>query len=103
MQRRKTQRREVRKMTRTKKTAEEILMENGCEGAVYLTDYDYATAIIGKTFDGRIIYDYEKMVEWLIIEGHYNNYDDAAEWVDYNTLRALPYMGEKAPIVIQQV
>lgn len=27
-------------------------------------------------------------------------YAIAADWVNYNTLRALPYMGEDAPIVI---
>lgn len=25
---------------------------------------------------------------------------DAIEWIDYNTIRALPYMGEKAPIIM---
>ena len=26
-------------------------------------------------------------------------YEDAAEFIDYNTIRALPYLGDKAPIV----
>jgi len=30
-------------------------------------------------------------------------YDDAEEWVDYNTLRSLPYMGPRAPIVIRRL
>jgi hypothetical protein len=39
------------------------------------------------------------MVEWLMkTEGW--SYEDASEWICYNTLRALPYMGEDAPIVI---
>lgn len=25
----------------------------------------------------------------------------AIEWIDYNTKRALPYMGDKAPIIIE--
>ena len=42
------------------------------------------------------------MVEWLMdTEGW--SYEDAAEWVSYNTLRALPYMGEDAPIVINRL
>lgn len=28
------------------------------------------------------------------------SYNMAMDWVNYNTLRALPYMGENAPIVI---
>lgn len=26
--------------------------------------------------------------------------EEAIEWIDYNTIRAIPYMGEKAPIVM---
>jgi len=29
--------------------------------------------------------------------------EEAEEWVNYNTLRALPYMGERAPIVASEV
>jgi hypothetical protein len=39
------------------------------------------------------------MVEWLMeTEGW--SYEDAAEWVNYNTIRALPYMGEDAPMIL---
>lgn len=42
------------------------------------------------------------MSEWLMgTEGW--SYEDAAEWVCYNTLRAIPYMGEDAPIVINRL
>jgi hypothetical protein len=27
-------------------------------------------------------------------------YEDATEWVDFNVLRALPYFGSNAPIVV---
>lgn len=30
-------------------------------------------------------------------------YADAVEWIEYNTLRALPYMGEDGPIVIHRL
>ena len=26
--------------------------------------------------------------------------DEAIEWIDYNVIRALPYMGEEAPIIM---
>ena len=39
------------------------------------------------------------MINWLIkTEGL--NYEEAAEWIEYNTIRALPYFGEDAPIII---
>ena len=82
--------------------AEERLLENGYDGVKYLTNYSYDSALIGVTDDGRAVYDYELMVEWLMdTEGW--SYEDAAEWVSYNTLRALPYMGEDAPIVVNRL
>ena len=82
--------------------AEERLLENGYDGVKYLTNYSYDSALIGVTDDGRAVYDYELMVEWLMdTEGW--SYEDAAEWVSCNTLRALPYMGEDAPIVINRL
>lgn len=80
-------------------TAEELLLENGYEGTVYLTNYSYDDALIGVSEDGRAIYDYDKMVEWLIANEDMPE-DEAAEWIGYNTIRALPYMGPGAPIVM---
>lgn len=69
---------------------------------MYLTDFGYDDALIGVTDDGRAVYDYELMVEWLMgTQGWF--YEEAAEWVDYNTLRALPYMGGDAPIVMNRL
>lgn len=82
--------------------AEDRLLENGYDGVKFLTNYSYDSALIGVTDDGRAVYDYELMVEWLMdTEGW--SYEDAAEWVSYNTLRALPYMGEDAPIVVNRL
>lgn len=82
-----------------KESAEEKLLNNGYEGTVYLTDFSYDDALIGVSDDGRAIYDYDMMVEWLVnTEGF--TYEEAMEWIDYNTIRALPYMGTNRPIVL---
>jgi hypothetical protein len=82
--------------------AEERLLENGYDGVKYLTTYSYDDALIGVTDDGRAVYDYELMVEWLMdTEGW--SYEDAAEWVNYITIRALPYMDEDAPIILNRL
>lgn len=67
--------------------------------AVVFDNYAYDNSIIGTTLDGRVIYSYESMIEELMND---EGYDELAaiEWIDYNTIRALPYAGEKAPIVI---
>lgn len=80
-------------------TVEEKLLEAGCEDAVYFVNYSYEDALVGISEDGRAIYDYEKMVDWLMKEEGWSD-NDAIEWIEYNTLRALPYMGSKAPIIM---
>lgn len=80
-------------------TAEEKLTELGYDGVKYLTGFSYDTALIGVTEDGRAVYDYNLMVEWLVEEEDMTE-EEAIEWIDFNTLRALPYFGEGAPVVM---
>ena len=79
--------------------AEERLLDAGYEGVKYLTNYSYDDALIGVSHDERAIYDFEKMVEWLMNEAGLSD-NEAVEWIEYNTIRAIPYMGEKAPIIM---
>ena len=96
------QRFSAKEMTKEKVNAEEILIENGYEGIKYLTDFSYDTALIGVSNDNRAIYDYDLMIEWLIEEQGFTE-EEAAEWIDYNTLRALPYMGSDGPLVLHRL
>lgn len=79
--------------------AEERLLYAGYEGIKYLTNYSYDDALIGVTEDGRAVYNYELMVEWLMKEEGWTD-NEAVEWIETNTLRALPYMGADAPIIM---
>lgn len=70
------------------------------EGDTLLLDnHDFDNSIIGITEDGRIVYDYNKMVAEFAQDEECDELE-AIEWLDYNTLRAIPYMGDRAPIVI---
>lgn len=80
-------------------TAEEKLLENGYQGIKYLIDDSYDDALVGVTEDDRAVYDFEKMVKWLV-ERDKMTEQEAIEWIEYNTLRALPYFGSDAPIVM---
>lgn len=81
----------------------DLLCELGLEDSVVFESPDYEDAIIGwDENSGRIIYDYEKMVECLMNEDGME-YDEAAEFIDYNTVRACPYMGERAPIILKSI
>lgn len=79
--------------------AEEKLMDCGFEGVKYLKNYSYDDALIGVSNDGRAIYDYNKMIDWLMNKEGWSD-NEAIEWIEFNTVRALPYMGEGAPIIM---
>lgn len=79
--------------------AEEKLLDAGYEGIKYLTNYSYDDALIGVSNDNRAIYDYNKMIDWLMKKEGWSD-NEAIEWIEYNTVRSLPYMGEGAPIIM---
>lgn len=68
-------------------------------GALVFDNPSYDNAIIGKTFDGRAIYDIESMAEELVTEDSIT-FEEAMDFISYNAIRSLPYAGDKAPIVV---
>ena len=80
--------------------AEEILLDNGYEDVMIFTDFSYDTALIGITSDNRAVYDYDLMVEWLV-DNQGMTYEEANDWVSYNTIRSLDYTSDNnKPIVL---
>lgn len=77
---------------------------------------DGATVLDPATLDAAIIdisgqpavavYDYNKLVDIFAAEAADGKppadeeYMGAVEWVDYNIVRGLPYMGTRAPLVV---
>lgn len=83
-----------------RKALDAMVEDQGIEEEVLiLDDHAYDKSIIGLTEDGRLVYDFDKMVKEFAEDEQCDELD-AIEWLEYNTLRALPYMGERAPIVI---
>ena len=80
-------------------TAEERLLEYGYEDVKYLTNESYDDALIGVSEDNRAIYDFGLMIEWLMNKYGWSE-SESIEWIEYNTIRALPYFGEDAPIIM---
>ena len=72
------------------------------EDAIVFDNMSYDGSIVGVTTDGRVVYDYDKMVEELMSEEGWS-YEDAAEWIDYNTIRSIPYAGPNAPIIMYSI
>lgn len=80
-------------------TASERLLENGYWDTIIFENESYDDALIGVSHDGKAIYSFEKMVDWLVEKDHMTR-EEAIEWIEYNTIRAIPYAGTKAPIVM---
>lgn len=75
-----------------------ILLREEYEDTPIFLNPDYADAFLGPSQDGRAVYDYETMIKCLIEEGMTR--EEAIEFIDYNTFRVIPYMGDKYPIIL---
>jgi hypothetical protein len=74
--------------------------------------FDHGVKRFGKKKDGYVVvYDYDKTAEALAKDYMKSNkdkdgysiedaYTDAYEWLDFNTVRSLCYMGENAPKMV---
>lgn len=76
----------------------ELLNELGHEEAIVFENPSYDEAIIGIDSNERVVYDFDKMAECLMKEDGMS-YEDAIEFIEYNTIRSLPYM-PNSPIVM---
>lgn len=74
------------------------LEDLGCDELIIFGNGEYDDAIIGVTTDNRVVYDFDLMVECLVKRDNCDEIE-AVEWIEYNTIRSLPYM-EGAPIVM---
>ena len=73
-------------------------------GVMLLDPPELDRAIVGFTVGehARAVYTYDGLVEALAKTMDSAEAEaDAREWIDYNTIRSLPYMGEHAPIVVE--
>ena len=80
----------------------DIPMDQGFENFIIFENPDYDSAIIGITENNQVVYDYEKMIEYLMQEDDMD-YEEAVDFISYNTIRSLPYAGEGAPIIMYSI
>lgn len=77
----------------------EMLADAGYEDSIVFENPDYGDAIVGVTDEGDVVYDFYRMVDHLIEHDEMTR-DEAVEFIEYNAIRALPYAGDGAPIII---
>ena len=60
----------------------------------------YYPAIVGLAKDkSHIAYSRERLIA-CYMEANSWSWEEAEEWIEYNVERALPYYGDKAPVII---
>lgn len=69
------------------------------DDAIVFDNPSFDNSIIGITTDGKAVYDYVKMVDELMEDDNISE-QDAIDWIEYNTIRTIPYAGEMAPIIM---
>ena len=78
----------------TQRLCDEGLLEDDA------TQFDgYESAITGFTEDGRIVYDYYKIVE-RVMEIDKCDSINAMDYIDFNMVRMLPVMGDHSPVIM---
>lgn len=82
-------------------TNREILADNGYEDSVVFENPSFDKAIIGVSHDDRVIYDYDLMVEAAMEEEGWTE-NEAMDWIDFNTIRSLPFV-DGAPIIMYRL
>jgi hypothetical protein len=70
--------------------------------AVVFDNPSFDGSIIGVTDDDCVVYDYNKMVEELAADDGMS-LEDAADFISYNTIRAIPYAGAYAPVIMYRL
>lgn len=83
-----------------RKALDEFIEDHGIDEEVLILDnHAYDKSIIGLSEDHRLIYDYEKMIQEFQRDEKCSAIE-AIEWLEFNTIPALAYMGERAPIIM---
>lgn len=83
-------------------TAAEKIQNAGFDDVVIFDQVSYDDALVGVTVDGRAVYDYTKMVAWLV-EHEGMTEEEAEEWLEYNTIGALPSAGNRGPVIMHTI
>jgi hypothetical protein len=76
----------------------EYLEAQGHEETMFFENPSFVKAITGITDSEQLIYDYDLMILAAMEEENWD-VEEAIDWIEYNTLRTIPYMGACHPIV----
>ncbi len=78
------------------------ICDMGGEDALMFDNPDFDNAVIGLTTDNRVVYNFNLMVEDMARRDNIPP-EDAIDFIDYNTIRSIPYAGANAPVVMYPI
>ena len=87
---------------KTENDVRALLEDYDFDSVVIFSNPDYASAFMGVSEDNRAVYNFDKMVEYLVDKDGLTDIE-AIEFIEYNTIRALPYFGDNAPVILYPV
>lgn len=88
------------------------IADAGYESSIVYDNPSFDGAIIGVDINDKTVYEYSLMADEYVnaefpgiyesenSDDYYDALEQAYEWIDYNTVRATPYMGPLAPVII---
>ena len=84
-------------------TNREKLVQFGYQDSVVYQNPDFDQAIIGVDANSNaVIYDFDLMVQDMVKKDGVTQ-EEAAEFIQYNTIRATPYMPQPRPIILRKL
>lgn len=70
------------------------------EDAVLFDNPSFDNSIIGISTEGGVVYNFDSMVEELMKDEDMT-FEEAAEFIDYNTIRTIPYISiGNRPVIV---
>ena len=91
-----------RQMDVRRRALDEFLSEMYGDDVVHFDGPEFDGGIVGVTTDGRLVYSYDRLVTALSEANRWSR-EDAVDWIEFNTLRSLPYIGPRAPVVMNDL
>ena len=80
-------------------TARERIENEGYEDVIIFDNPSYDDALIGVTYDNRAVYDFDKMVAWLVSHDGMTE-EEACDFICYN---ASFYYHDKQPLIMYAI
>lgn len=79
----------------------EALSELGFNDTPIFRNPDYIPAVVRFDEDGRVIYDFDRMVDY-ICETENTDFGGAVDTIYYDTINSLGSMGPRRPIILNR-